>query len=124
MLTDPPFSSAAQAKHVRRMVSSMESLSTRIARLALALHVPLNRQGEMSQLMSRHPVAPNLPMARQHEELRGLLVLRYQVQTRCVARIGVTATRQILVEAEQKLLLKGFRLGDDGIDPDFLFIKP
>ena len=41
-----------------------------------------------------------------------------------IARIGVTATRQILVESEQKLLLKGFRLGDDGIDPDFLFIKP
>jgi hypothetical protein len=124
MLTDPPFSIEAQAKHVRRMVSSMESLNTRIARLALALDMPLDRQGEQSQLMSCHPVAPNLPMAHQREELRGLLVLRYEVQTRCVARIGITATRQILVEAEQKLLLKGFHLGDDGIDPDFLFIKP
>jgi hypothetical protein len=124
MLTDPPFSIDAEAKHVRRMVSSMESLNTRIARLALALDVSLGRQGEVSSLMSRYPVARDLPMARQREELRGLLVLRYEVQTSCVARIGITATRQILVQAEQKLLLKGFRLGDDGIDPDFLFIKP
>jgi hypothetical protein len=124
MLTDPPFTIEAEAKHVRRMVSSMESLNTRIARLAIALDVQLDRKGEQSQLMSHYPVAPNLPMAHQHEELRGLLVLRYEVQTSCVARIGITATRQILVEAEQKLLLKGFRLGDDGIDPDFLFIKP
>jgi hypothetical protein len=67
-------------------------------------------------------VAPIDSLARQREELRGLRVLRYEVETGYVEH--VTATRQILVEAEQHLLLKGFHLGDDGTDPDFLFFKP
>ena len=86
MVTDPPFCIDAEAEHVQRMVSSIESL------------------------------------ARQREELRGLRVLRYEVETGYVEHI--IAARQNLVEAEQHLLLKGFHLGDDGIDPDFLCLKP
>lgn len=133
MVTDPPFGIDAEAEHVQRMVSSMESLNARIARLAIGLDVSLASHGEVALLMSRHqvpvmsdqhPAAPDLPLARQREELRGLLVLRYGVEASYVEQVGVTATRQILVEAEQHLLLKGFHLGDDGIDPDFLCIKP
>ena len=124
MITDPPFGSEAEAEHVQRMVSSMESLNIRIARLAIGLDVSLSSRSEVALLMTRPPVAPDLPLARQREELRGLLVLRYGVETSYVQQVGSTATRQILVEAEQHLLLKGFHLGDDGIDPDFLFIQP
>ena len=61
-------------------------------------------------------------LARWREALRGLRVLRYEVEAGYVEHI--IATRQNLVEAEQHLLLKGFYLGDDGIDPDFLCLKP
>jgi hypothetical protein len=124
MVTDPPFGSDVEAKHVQRMVSSMETLNIRIARLAIGLDVSLSSRSEVALLMTSHPAQSDLPLARQREELRGLLVLRYGVETSYVEQVGSTATRQILVEAEQHLLLKGFHLGDDGIDPDFLFIKP
>ena len=111
-------------------MSSIEAINTRIARLALALGVSLNNDGEVVRLMSQHqtPVSegehrstPNRPMDNQWRELRGLLVLRYGVETAYVGKIGVTATRQILVEAEQHLLLHGFHLGDDGMALDLLF---
>ena len=55
-------------------------------------------------------------VARQLEELRGLLVLRYSMETSYVDEVGVTATREILVEAEMHLMRDGFEPGADGID--------
>lgn len=66
-------------------------------------------------------VSADLRIARKLEELRGLLVLRYGVETRYVDEVGVVATRQILVEAEAHLVREGFKPGADGIDLNRLF---
>jgi hypothetical protein len=50
------------------------------------------------------------------EELRGLLVLRYGVEKTYVEQVGLTATRHIMVSAEQHLTRDGFRPGADGMD--------
>ena len=129
MQTDPPSGEEPQAKRLHRMVSSIEALNARIARLAIGLGVSIENDGDLAQLMSRHqtsavPREHQSRLGNQWEELRGLLVLCYSVETRYVDQLGVMAARQILVEAEQHLLLQGFNLGDDGIDRNLLFNEP
>ena len=130
MQTEQPPAEDPQAQRLHRMESSIEALNARIARLAIALDVSLKSDDEVARVMNRHLV-PAVPhesqitsehhMAYKWEELRGLLVLRYDVETRYVDQVGVTATRQILIEAEEHLVREGFNPGDDGIDLDRLF---
>lgn len=132
----------APEERLQHMESSIEALNARIARLAIGLGVSLKSDADVAQVMKRHPVSPVLTerrlapdthpasrtgsdmdrrMAHQWEELRGLLVLRYSVETRYVEQVGVLTTRQILVEAEAHLVRDGFQLGADGIDLERLF---
>lgn len=55
-------------------------------------------------------------LAYKWEELRGLLVLRYGVEKTFVEQVGLTATRHIMVSAEQHMTRGGFRPGADGMD--------
>lgn len=124
------------------MESSIEALNARIARLAIGLGVSLKSDDEVIRVMSRQQMVlvsherrvglerreasrtgsgPERRVAHQWEELRGLLVLRYDVETRYVDEVGVTATRQILVEAEAHLERAGFKPGADGVHLDRLF---
>ena len=129
MQTKQPPGNDPQAQRLHRMELSIEALNARIARLGIALDVSLKRDDEIGRGMKRH-VGPGVPdenqanpdhhMAYKWEELRGLLVLRYGVETRYVDQIGVIATRQILIEAEAHLVREGFNPGDDGIDLDRL----
>lgn len=123
------------AQRLEAVESSFEALNARIARLAIALHVSLDSDQAISSLMSEHPLAtvalkrrllterrgqprtspgPDRRLAHQREELRGLLVLRYGVETRYVAQHGVLTTRQILVESEAHMTRDGFKPGADG----------
>lgn len=131
-----------QNQRLHQMESSIEALNARIARLAIGLGVSLKSDDEVASVMSRHQVVrvsherrltldrrdasrtdsgADRRIAHQWEELRGLLVLRYGVETRYVDEVGVSATRQILVEAEAHLARAGFKPGADGIDLDRLF---
>ena len=130
------------AQRLHHMESSIEELNARIARLAIALGVSLKNDAEIAHVMTWHEEVPVSPerrgtaerpdafrtgsspdrrVAHQREELRGLLVLRYGVETRYVDEVGVTVTRQILVEAEAHLVRAGFKPGADGMDLDRLF---
>lgn len=129
MQTEQPPGNDPQAQRLHRMELSIEALNARIARLAIALDVSLKSDDEIARVMNRHLVSavphenqanPDHHMAYKWEELRGLLVLRYGVETRYVDQIGVIATRQILIEAEAHLVREGFNPGDDGIDLDRL----
>ena len=53
-----------------------------------------------------------------HEELRGLLVLRYRIETTSLNDNGLTLTRQILDQAEEHLVQKGFKPIAHGLDLD------
>ena len=103
------------------MTSSFEAINARIVRLAIALDVSLQSDDEVARAMCRPEASPDLLMANKREELRGLLVLRYGIETRYVDEVGIVATRQILIEAEEHLVRKGFNPGDDGVNLDRLF---
>lgn len=130
-----------QAERLHQMASSIEALNARIARLAIGLGVSLNDDEAVLRVLSR-PRASGLAherraipdfgeesrigkdpahrIAHKWDELQGLLVLRYGVETRYVEEVGVVATHQILVEAEEHLIRRGFNAGDDGINLDHL----
>ena len=126
----------------QRMARSIEELSSRIARLAIGLGVSLKTDAEVAHAMN-HRAAVTVPQERRatterrdasrtrntadrrqshlYEELRGLLVLRYDMEAHCVEVVGAFATRQILVESEAHLARDGFHPGTTGIDLDRLF---
>ncbi len=141
MPTDLSPEAVRQTQRLHQMTSSIEALNARIARLAIGLGVSLQNNDEVVRVLSR-PAASTVPherrtaidpdgesriggapdrrTAHKWEELRGLLVLRYSVQTRYVEEVGLVATHQILIEAEAQLIRRGFNAGDDGIDLDRL----
>jgi hypothetical protein len=145
MPTEPSPEDHALAQRFEAIESSFEALNARIARLAIALGVSLETDQAITKLMSEHPLeavaserrlgadrrgasrtsqGPDRRLAHKREELRGLLVLRYGVETRYVAQHGVVATRQILVEAEAHLVRDGFKPGADGPHAGHLLDKP
>ena len=126
-----------RAERLHQMASSIEALDARIAHLAIDLGVSLKNDNELVRVLTRSRVS-DLPQERRGhtdfgeaarsgadlaprtaekwQELRGLLVLRYDVEKHCVQEMGVVATRHILVDAEEHLAWRGFNPGDDGID--------
>ena len=125
---------------IRRLSASMEALNGRIARLASALHVPLNNPSAVVELMSggwKHAVvnerrkvkadlaALNISadrrQAHQYEELRGLLVLRYHLEANCIHENGLVLTCEAKTQAEEHLIRQGFEPGADGLGLDDFF---
>lgn len=120
----------------RRLGNSLEQLNARIARLAIGLGVSLDDPACLEKLMHQpqvQPVAQERRVARasivpagsverrtahQREELRGLLVLRYQMETTSVNVNGLDVTRQVLHETEAHLVQQGFKPGADGLQLD------
>ena len=144
MPTNPSLEEGAQVLRLQQMELSIEGLNARIARLAIGLGVSLGSDDEVARVMSRHMVTHAASERRdvsnrreftrtgsdadrrvdhQWEELRGLLVLRYGLETRYVDQVGVAATQQIMIEAEAHMERDGFKPGADGIDLDRLFFK-
>ena len=145
MPTERPSDQQAKTQHRRDPESPIEAINARIARLAIALGLPLNSDDEVARVMSlpalsavsperrgtpdrrvasRTGAGPDRRVAHQREELRGLLVLRSSVTKRYVDDAGVTVTRPIMVEAEERLVRRGFKPGADGVDLDRLFNPP
>lgn len=120
-----------------RLSASLETLSARIARLAIGLGVDLSDPTAIQKLMEqprRVPVSVERRVTTSdsrvlhatscgerrvshlHEELRGLVTLRYHIETVSVAENGLAATRQILARAHQHLIDQGFKAGADGLN--------
>ena len=124
-----------------RLGASLEALNARIARLAIGLGISLDDRACMDKLMHQSvpPVAHERRVARQssyptgsverrtahqHEELRGLLVMRYQMETTSVTDNGLEITRKIVLEAEEHLVQQGFKPGADGSGLDEFLKAP
>ena len=120
----------------QRSGSSLDALNARIARLAIALDVQLDDAADMAKAMchsqtfqiaherrvaSVDQISVNTPMtvdrrlANKREELRGLLVMRYEMETRYINDRGLAAARQMMHEGEDHLVRQGFKPGADGI---------
>lgn len=134
---DASASDSELSDRLARMEHSLEEVNTRIARLAIALGISLDDDAQ-AQLATQVPATPPVAQDRRgsdsrshhgpdrrmnckREELRGLLVMRYGLQQRFVEEVGVHATRQIMVTAEEHLERDGFRPGADGINVKRIF---
>lgn len=121
---------------------TIEELSCRIARLAIALGVSLKTDAEVAHAISHRELVAAQDLSgshpdrhetflisstvdrRQyhlHEELRALLTMRYNIESHDVEEFGVIATRQMLIDVETHLERKGFQQGATGIDLEQLF---
>jgi hypothetical protein len=124
----------------QRLGASMEALNARIARLAMALDVDLNDRAAVDALMAKQHLQPvenerrhasadethvRVSSERRHahkcEELRGLLVLRYQMEAASLTDNGWAVTREVLAQAEEQLVRQGFKPGADGLGLDDFF---
>lgn len=142
MPTEVPHAEGPVADQLRRMSASVRELSARIARLAASLGVDLENEAELERVLHIDAVRVPVPdrrvtpdrrsaartgmsmdrrKAHLREELRGLLVLRYGVARSYVDRVGVDATRHILVSAQEQLVREGFKPGADGANLKRLF---
>jgi hypothetical protein len=121
-----------------RIEASLAALNARIARLAIALNLPLNNEAALAQLMHQSMPMLDFPdrrgsagatlskpsadrrQAHKRDELRGLLVLRYDVQTRSLSQQGLQRTQDMVDAVEVGLLHQGFKPGADGMAHDGL----
>lgn len=100
--------------------TTCKALNERIARLALALGLSLDKAGDMAGVMHHLPALSGLGHDRREDqtwsELRGLIVLRDELEKHCVDAIGPLATSDILLDIEQKMTQQGFKPGANGLD--------
>lgn len=117
MQTEKNTMEQALGARVERLSESIERLNARIARLAVALNVSLDKESDIERALQcdAGPVASGR-QRRMQEELRGLLVLRYGMATSYTQKLGAEVTRDLFIYAEEKLQREGFRPGADGID--------
>ena len=135
MPTDKDSTAEALSAHLQRMSESVERISARIARLATVLDVDLQNDSALDRLLNMDggapggherrvsgmpPAGPERRKSNQQEELRALVVLRYSVARSYVQRVGVQATRHILVHAQDQLERDGFKPGASGTSGDDL----
>jgi hypothetical protein len=112
------------ANDALRRESTVTELTIRIARLAIALGLKLDQEQDVHRVL--HHSAPPLDhdkevdrvvhlRARAWTELRGLLVLRYELERHLVEEMGLHLSRRILEDAELHLTIAGFKPGIDGL---------
>jgi hypothetical protein len=112
---------------VLRRESTVTDLTMRIARLAIPLGLRLDQEQDVQRVL-HHTQAPTNPdelahavlhlRARAWTELRGLLVLRYELERHLIEDMGVHLSRRILEDAQLQLSVAGFQPGIDGLHLD------
>lgn len=118
---------AAAQQQVRRLARQLENLGGRIALLAQALRLSLQTPAETQVALQCDEAcaaaAGGGREARMREELRGLLVLRYEVVAQLATneRIGAPGARDLLLYANDRLLAKGFDARAPGMNLRPLF---
>jgi hypothetical protein len=128
--------SSHASQETDRARSSLEELDARIARLSIALRVPLSNDMEVQEAIKNFEVpsvsqerrvgterrtperlamGPERRASIQRSELRALLVMRYGIERQLVERVGVTLTREIIETAAHSLERHGFERGAGGL---------
>lgn len=110
---------------VHRMEAELRTLQGRIQQLALALRAPLQTEADVERILQRPPTppvaverrgeggghnyrGPERRAAHLWDELRALLVLRYQLCSRLAVAVGAPAVRDLLAAADAQLQREGF----------------
>jgi hypothetical protein len=112
------------ANEALRRESTVTDLTMRIARLAIALGLKLDLEQGVHRVL-HHTTVPEHHgeqsvravqlRSRAWTELRGLLVLRYELERHLVEDMGLHLSRRILEDAELHLAIAGFEPGVDGL---------
>lgn len=118
-----------EAEHLHR---HMEELNARIARLAIALHVPITTEAEVQHVIQSFAPTPVSQERRagierrsparlattverrtnmQRSELRGLLVMRYDAERKLVQLVGAKHSQAFISDVSHSLERHGFRPG-------------
>ncbi|WP_157265310.1 hypothetical protein [Azohydromonas aeria] len=115
-----------------RLEAELGALQARIAQLALALRAPLETAADVERILQRPPTPPVAVERRQEgsglnyrgperrashlwDELRALLVLRWQLCSRLAGTVGAPATQHLLQAAGDQLQRKGFNKTPPGM---------
>jgi len=115
------------ANEALRRESTVTDLTMRIARLAIALDLKLDEEQDVHRVLHHasvptpsddHPPHVLHWRARAWTELRGLLVLRYELERHLIEDMGLHLSRRILEDAELHLTVAGFKPGVDGLTSD------
>jgi len=128
-LGEPLTDSADVAQtHRLHIAQSVEALNSRIARLAIALGLSLSDHHTLDGVLKAATTAPGTApsasdwfgpserrAAREMAELRGLLVLRYEIEQKLATELGHTELRLMLQRIEQHMEREGFAPGADGV---------
>jgi hypothetical protein len=115
-----------------RLEEELRTLQARIEQLAIALHAPLSTQADVERILQR-PSAPAVAMERRQperalpycgperrtaqlwDELRALIVLRYQLCSHLAAAVGAPSVQALLDAAQAQLQRDGFALDSAGM---------
>lgn len=108
---------------VHRLEDALCALDARIARLSIALRVPLTTEADVERALQHRaaPVAverrqgpnpdyagPERRVAHHHAELRALLVMRWELCRQLAGSVGAPAVRHLLHAACGRLQREGF----------------
>lgn len=109
---------------VHRLDAELRMLQARIVQLTLALRAPLETAADLERVLQRPPTptvaverrqggnpgyrGPERRVSHQWDELRALLVLRWQLCSRLAAEVGAPATHELLAAASAQLQREGF----------------
>ena len=109
-----------------RLEQDFEALNQRIARLAAHLGYTLTDERSIEVAIhevSYHIRSEQAPAHEMHlwHEFRGLLTLRYQMETRSIEAIGAPQLKAVLQTAEDRLARRGIAPDQDGVHLDELF---
>ena len=85
------------------------AVDARIARLGIACGVDLgNRDVIVALIKGNYAVCPHANMVKR-DELRGLLMLKYDIEERCIESIGTDQCHYLIEEKEAKLRKRGLK---------------
>jgi hypothetical protein len=109
-----------------RLEQDFEALNQRIARLATHLGFALPNEASVEAALHTVSLQIRAGQAPAHEihlwqEFRGLLVLRYQMETRSLQALGAPQLQAVLQTAEDQLARRGIAPDQDGVHLDELF---
>lgn len=117
---------------LHRLDGELQALQGRIVQLAIALRAPLETPADIERILQRPPApavaterraqdgarnyrGPERRVSHLWDELRALLVLRYQLCSRLAAVVGAPAVRELLAAADAQLRREGFTQSTGGM---------
>lgn len=84
------------------------ALDQRIKRLAISCGIDLKQKDIIVSLIKGNYSVCQSGNNPKRKELRGLLMLKYDIQEHCIHSLGVDKCSQIIDEVDEKLREKGF----------------